>query len=90
MAEPIDYISLPFRVTVVDGRVLEGRLLAIDDESNLLVTDVKEHTGEETRDLGLVSVPRKTIVKLEVEEKEYGDMLRWKQAQTLRSLKVSD
>lgn len=80
---PKDYISLPLRISIIDGRIITGVLLAIDDESNLLMTNVYEFKAEIQRDLGMVSVPRKTILKVEASSDEYRKLEHWKSEQLL-------
>lgn len=81
-----DYISLSLRITVVDGRILHGILVAVDDQANLLLTEVVEFFNNQLKDeitqrqIGLVSVPRDTISKIEMDKNELLKTVQWKQA----------
>lgn len=83
LLSPMDYISLPLRISITDGRIVTGVLLAIDDESNLLLTNVYEYMAGNQRDLGMVSVPRKTILKVEASSDEYSKLEHWKNEQMI-------
>ncbi|GME99157.1 unnamed protein product [[Candida] boidinii] len=90
--EPIDLISVPFKFQIKDGRLLSGVLIAIDDCSNLLVTDVEEEiivlepsadgskkTEERhLRRLGLMSIPRDTITKILIKDSEFNKTIKYR------------
>lgn len=69
--QPLDLISQSYTFNIIDGRVIRGILIAIDDQSNLLVTNATESFNDHQRELGLVSIKRNTIDKVFVTEKEY-------------------
>lgn len=69
--QPLDLISQSYTFNIIDGRVIQGILIAIDDQSNLLVTNAIESFNDHQRELGLVSIRRNTIDKVFVTEKEY-------------------
>ncbi|ODV84291.1 hypothetical protein CANARDRAFT_200983 [[Candida] arabinofermentans NRRL YB-2248] len=75
---PIDLISLPYKLHITDGRILSGILISIDDQSNLLVSNVLETNGDITRELGLVSVPKSTISKIYVDDNEWNKNIRYR------------
>ncbi|KAG7882947.1 hypothetical protein KL905_001649 [Ogataea polymorpha] len=79
---PIDLISLPYQIVLVDNRQLDGILMAIDDQRNLLLSDVYEHSGSQTRHLGLVSVPKNTIKSVLVDKNEYAKAQRYRERQS--------
>ncbi|ODV97211.1 hypothetical protein PACTADRAFT_1786 [Pachysolen tannophilus NRRL Y-2460] len=79
----VDYISLPFKIEIVNSRTVKGVLIAVDDQSNLLISDATEyyHDDENSlrhRNIGLVCVPKAAIVKVEVDRLEYEKTKRWK------------
>ncbi|KAH3662102.1 hypothetical protein OGAPHI_006283 [Ogataea philodendri] len=76
---PIDLIALPYQITLKDNRSLQGTLVAIDDQLNLLMANVSEQTGPHSRHLGLVSVPKKTIASILVDKSEYAKANRYRQ-----------
>mgnify|MGYP003362809075 CR=1 FL=1 len=61
---PIDLISQRYRIELTDGRSLEVLLIAIDDQGNLLVSDVNETNGGVQRQVGLVSIRKKYMKKI--------------------------
>lgn len=71
--EPLDLISQTYTFHITDGRVIKGILIAIDDQSNLLVTNATESSFDHHRELGLVSIKRDTIDKVFVSEKDYNN-----------------
>ncbi|KAH3664962.1 hypothetical protein OGATHE_003777 [Ogataea polymorpha] len=75
-------ISLPYQIVLVDNRQLDGILMAIDDQRNLLLSDVYEHSGSQTRHLGLVSVPKNTIKSVLVDKNEYAKAQRYRERQS--------
>lgn len=74
--EPIDLVSKEYTFNITDGRVINGILIAIDDQSNLLITNATEAKGEgHFRELGLVSLKRETIEKVYMTKQEYQSIL---------------
>ncbi len=73
--KPIDLISQKYRIELTDGRSLEGLLIAIDDQGNLLVSNVTEVNDGVRRQIGLVSIRRKCMKKVFVSSKCW-DMLQ--------------
>lgn len=73
--EPVDLISHQYRFDISDGRRISGILIAIDDQSNLLITNATEAapTGH-TRELGLVSIRRSTVDRIWVSKQEHGQI----------------
>lgn len=70
--DPIDLISQNYVFHIKDDRVITGILIAIDDQSNLLVTNATESFDDSHhRELGLVSIKRDTIEKVFMTEKDY-------------------
>lgn len=72
------YIGANFHVTITDTRILEGILTAIDPFGNLLLSNVYETSKDKfdktklhVREIGLVSVPRETIVCIKVDAKTH-------------------
>lgn len=82
---PSDIIGAELRITVTDGRVLKGVLLALDNKPNLLINNCTETStlqGEvNSRELGLVSVPNDTITTIEIKKDELDKTLDWKAKQ---------
>ncbi|ABN67380.1 predicted protein [Scheffersomyces stipitis CBS 6054] len=71
---PDQFIGSNLRVAIKDGRVVTGILTVIDPFGNLLLSNVIEESediisppGIHKRDIGLVSVPRETIVTVSVD-----------------------
>lgn len=50
-----------------DGRILLGLFLCTDADANIILGMCSEFREEEERSLGLVIVPKKHIVKIEVD-----------------------
>lgn len=73
-AAPLDLISHSYTFDITDGRVIQGVLIAIDDQSNLLVTNAVETCGSHHRELGLVSIRRNTITRVLTTEREYSSI----------------
>lgn len=69
--EPVDLISRTYTIKISDGRIIKGVLIAIDDQSNLLVNNASESHGEHYRQLGLVSIRKNIIDKISVSKTEY-------------------
>lgn len=65
---PQDLVSHSFQFEIVDGRLIEGTILAIDDAGTILLADGCETNGDIKRDIGLVSIPRKTVAKVLADE----------------------
>lgn len=54
--------------------------MALDAQLNLLLDHVQEHTGDGNRRmLGLVSVPRRTILSIKLPESELDQLIKYKQ-----------
>lgn len=83
--EAVDFIGSELKITLNDGRILQGVLLALDSKPNLLINNCSEtsiqrgHTN--CRDLGLVSVPNDTIQSVEMKGEELDKAVKWKLAQ---------
>ena len=73
-AAPLDLISHSYTFDITDGRAIQGVLIAIDDQSNLLVTNAVETCGSHHRELGLVSIRRNTIARVLTTEREYSSI----------------
>lgn len=58
------------RIQLTDGRLLKGNFLCTDADANVILGMCMEDTekGGEVRVLGLVMVPGRHIVKMEIEE----------------------
>lgn len=70
-------IGSNLRITVSDGRVLDGILSAVDCFGNMLLSNVIEKSIDKldssqvhSRDLGLVSVPRPEITMIKMLERQ--------------------
>lgn len=75
--DPGKYIGTNLRIKTADGRLLDGVLTVIDPFGNLLLSNVKEMSQDrlnvdriKERELGLVSVPRETIVTVMQDKKQ--------------------
>lgn len=67
----LDLISRTYTIIISDGRIIRGVLIAIDDQSNLLVNNASELFNDHHRELGLVSIRKNIIEKISVSETEY-------------------
>lgn len=77
-AEPISagraklqsWLYRQLRIQLTDGRILTGNFLCTDADANVILGMCMEDTekGGEVRMLGLVMVPGRHIVKMEMEE----------------------
>lgn len=83
---PSKFIGSNLQVELKDGRMLRGVLIVIDPFGNLLLSNVIEKLKDKLnelkmreRDIGLVSVPRDTLVKIEMTEKEYSTIKETKE-----------
>lgn len=74
---PQRFIGSQFRVKLEDSRALTGILTVVDPFGNLLLSEVVEDSDDlidntpHRRELGIVSVPRSTIVSIEMEAKSF-------------------
>lgn len=61
------------RIQLTDGRILKGNFLCTDADANVILGMCMEDTekGGEVRMLGLVMVPGRHIVKMEMEDRIY-------------------
>jgi small nuclear ribonucleoprotein (snRNP)-like protein len=86
--DPSDFIGTELRITVNDGRVLKGLLLALDNKPNLLINNCIEWSiqrgQENSRDLGLVSVPNDSIKSIEIKKRDLDKTLDWKSTELLQ------
>lgn len=69
------FIGSNLRVSVADGRVLDGVLSAVDPFGNILLSNVREISVDKfnpgryhSRELGLISVPRKEIKTIKIDK----------------------
>ena len=74
-------------------RMVEGTLIAIDNDPNILLDEVEEYIYDAAsreihskRALGLVSVPCQSILKIEVSKREYQMITNPKQFTAAKSL----
>lgn len=75
-----DFVGCTLYVSLQSDRVLRGSLMALDAQLNLLLDHVQEHTGDGNRRmLGLVSVPRRTILSIKLPESELDQLIKYKQ-----------
>lgn len=75
-----DFVGCTLYVNLHNDRVLKGSLMALDAQLNLLLDHVQEHTGDDNRrTLGLVSVPRKTILSIKLPKAELDQLVQFKQ-----------
>lgn len=72
-----EYIGTNLRIQTVDGRQLDGVLTVVDPFGNMLLSNVFETsqdkldtTQSHTRELGLVSVPRKQVEAVLMDKKQ--------------------
>ncbi|RLV95235.1 hypothetical protein JA1_001232 [Spathaspora sp. JA1] len=75
---PSQFIGSNLHVRVVDSRILEGILTVIDPFGNLLLSNVYETSVDRlnnknlhVREIGLVSIPRETIVSIKIDKKTH-------------------
>jgi N-alpha-acetyltransferase 38, NatC auxiliary subunit len=62
------WLNKYFRIKLTDGRTLIGLFLCTDADSNIILGITTEFRDEEERTLGLVIVPKKHIVSIEVDK----------------------
>lgn len=75
---PSRFIGANLHVKVNDSRLFEGVLTVIDPFGNLLLSNVYETSIDRlnnknlhVREIGLVSIPRETIVSIKVDSKTH-------------------
>lgn len=75
---PDKYIGATLQVDLDDNRVLEGVLTVIDPFGNLLISNTYESSVDRLdpkklhrRELGLVSIPRKTIRTIKMDRRTH-------------------
>lgn len=75
---PSKYIGHDVYVELKDERLLSGILIAIDPFGNLLVSNVTEKSKDKvnknsihTREIGLVSVPRHSLVSIKMKRNDW-------------------
>ncbi|XP_055608816.1 N-alpha-acetyltransferase 38, NatC auxiliary subunit [Uranotaenia lowii] len=64
------WLNNTFRVKMTDGRILIGLFVCTDSDANVILTLTSEFTenGGEERVLGLVMIPGRYIVSIEINE----------------------
>ncbi|RUS30493.1 hypothetical protein BC938DRAFT_479309 [Jimgerdemannia flammicorona] len=67
------YLNLKARVHASDGRVFLGTFVCTDKERNVILAHTEEFSGQEKRQVGLVMIPGKHLVKIEIEDLETSD-----------------
>lgn len=71
----MSYISSTVRVTISDGRKLTGRFDCVDKDLNIILNHATEErridsgSSVDTRNVGIIMIPGKELVKFEVREK---------------------
>lgn len=80
--KPEKFIGVQLRLKLEDLRVLDGVLTVVDQFGNLLLANVFETSQDRLnpenlhkRELGLVSVPRDTIINVLVDSKTHKTLL---------------
>lgn len=61
------WLNKTFRIKLSDGRILIGYFLCTDKDANIILGMSSEYRDDEERHLGLVIVPKKHIVTIEVD-----------------------
>ncbi|CAI4057252.1 hypothetical protein N7582_000812 [Saccharomyces uvarum] len=61
-----DFIGSTLIVSLAEGRILIGSLVAVDAQMNLLLDHVEERIGSGSRMMGLVSVPRRSVQSIKI------------------------
>ncbi|ORX88536.1 hypothetical protein K493DRAFT_236290 [Basidiobolus meristosporus CBS 931.73] len=76
------YLNLKARIKATDGRIFLGTFMCIDKDKNIILAQTDEYRGvsppppvylEEKRFVGLVMIPGKHLVKVEIEDLEVSD-----------------
>lgn len=78
MSTPEKFIGCTLTVQLNDERSLNGVLTVIDPFGNMLLSNVRETSRDKlnsslvhTRELGLVSIPKEAVVKVEMTRAQY-------------------
>ncbi|KAG4305134.1 hypothetical protein PORY_001304 [Pneumocystis oryctolagi] len=58
------------RVTLSDSRIFIGKVICIDNEGTLILSDTQEFNKDRKRSIGLVVLPGKNIMRFEVHKEE--------------------
>ncbi|AET37584.1 Mak31p Ecym_1350 [Eremothecium cymbalariae DBVPG len=66
-----DFVGATLRICLGPRRVLKGVLVAVDCHANYLLDKVVEHNEEMVRELGLVSVPSKSVVSVKMDSSQF-------------------
>lgn len=72
--DALQLIAREYVFDIKDGRSVCGILVAIDDQSNLLVSNAREIYNTHNRELGSVSIRKNTIDKISVSKHDYADL----------------
>ncbi|CAG8561026.1 5481_t:CDS:2 [Diversispora eburnea] len=64
------YLNLRSRITVSDSRLFFGTFMCIDKYKNIILAQTEEYREAEKRFVGLIMIPGKHIVKIEIEDLE--------------------
>lgn len=71
------FLGTNLRITLQDGRLVDGVLAVVDPFGNLLLSDVFENSQDKLhserlhrRELGLVSVPREQVKNILLDERQ--------------------
>lgn len=74
-----DFIGSTLFIEIDDDRSLQGILVAVDCQMNLLLDHVHEHTKSiGSRTLGLVSVPQYTIKNIKISQAKFNALVDFK------------
>lgn len=80
---PESFIGSNLRINLVDDRLLDGILTVIDPFGNILLSNAWETSidklnsaNKNRRDLGLVSVPRKSILNISIDQKTHKSIFK--------------
>ncbi|KAJ8662664.1 hypothetical protein O0I10_001628 [Lichtheimia ornata] len=64
------YLNHKARIAITDGRVFIGTFVCTDKQKNIILAHTTEYRGDEHRIVGLVMIPGKHLVKMEIEDLE--------------------
>ncbi len=61
-----EFLGQSMRLSIKDGRTFTGRFMTTDRDANIILQGSEEARGPETRFVGMVCVPGREIIRIEI------------------------
>ncbi|KAI9285056.1 hypothetical protein BC943DRAFT_324411 [Umbelopsis sp. AD052] len=73
VAQLRSYLNHKARIKVSDGRIFIGLFVCTDKDKNTILAHAEEYRGDEQRLVGLVMIPGKHLLKMDIEDLDASD-----------------